>query len=107
VDMLTTGFDCPEVLHIVMCRKIFSPILYQQIRGRGTRTAPQIGKKQFVIYDFFRNHQYFNDDGEDITVTGGGGGGGRKPPGPPRELIELGLKDEWLACVSYQKRLPS
>ena len=101
VDMLTTGFDCPEVLHIIMCRKIFSPILYQQIRGRGTRTAPQIGKKQFVIYDFFRNHQYFNDDGADITVTGGGGGGGRKPPGPPRELIELGLKDEWLEAVTY------
>jgi type I restriction enzyme R subunit len=101
VDMLTTGFDCPEVLHIVMCRKIFSPILYQQIRGRGTRTAPHIGKKQFVIYDFFRNHQYFNDDGADITVTGGGGGGGRKPPGPPRELIELGLKDEWLEAVTY------
>ena len=69
VDMLTTGFDCREVLHIVLCRKIFSPILYQQIRGRGTRTAPHIGKKQFVIYDFFRNHQYFNDDGADITVT--------------------------------------
>ena len=101
VDMLTTGFDCPEVLHIVMCRKIFSPILYQQIRGRGTRTAPHIGKKQFVIYDFFRNHQYFNDDGADITVTGGGGGGGTKPPGPPRELIELGLKDEWLEAVTY------
>ncbi|MCI0540987.1 MAG: DEAD/DEAH box helicase family protein [Verrucomicrobiales bacterium] len=26
VDMLTTGFDCREVLHIVLCRKIFSPI---------------------------------------------------------------------------------
>ena len=39
VDMLTTGFDCPDVLHIVMARRIFSPILYQQIRGRGTRTA--------------------------------------------------------------------
>ncbi len=101
VDMLTTGFDCPEVLHIVMCRKIFSPILYQQIRGRGTRTCPRIGKKQFVIYDFFRNHQYFNDDGAEITGTGGGGGGGRKPPGPPKELIELGLKDEWLEAVTY------
>ena len=101
VDMLTTGFDCPEVLHIVMCRKIFSPILYQQIRGRGTRTAPRIGKNQFVIYDFFRNHQYFNDDGAEITSPAGGGGGGRKPPGPPIELIELGLKDEWLEAVTY------
>lgn len=100
VDMLTTGFDCPEVLHVVMCRKIFSPILYQQIRGRGTRTAPRIGKTQFVIYDFFRNHQYFNDDGAEITGTGGSSGGGRKPPGPPTELIELGLKDEWLEAVT-------
>jgi type I restriction enzyme R subunit len=101
VDMLTTGFDCPEVLHIVMCRKIFSPILYQQIRGRGTRTAPRIGKTQFVIYDFFRNHQYFQDDGTEITGGMGGGGGRKKPPGPPTELIELGLKDEWLEAVTY------
>ena len=66
VDMLTTGFDCREVLHLVLCRRIFSPILYQQIRGRGTRTAPHIGKKRFVIYDFFRNHEYFNDSETDI-----------------------------------------
>ena len=102
VDMLTTGFDCREVLHLVMCRKLFSPILYQQMRGRGTRTAPHIGKQQFVIYDFFRNHQYFNDDGTDITWTGGAGGGpGTPPPPQPRELIELGLKDEWLETVTY------
>lgn len=101
VDMLTTGFDCPEVLHVVMCRKIFSPILYQQIRGRGTRTAPRISKQGFVIYDFFRNHQYFQDDGAEITGTGGGGGGRKTPPGPPRELVELGLKDEWLEAVTY------
>ncbi len=100
VDMLTTGFDCPEVLHIVMCRKIFSPILYQQIRGRGTRTAPRIGKKQFIIYDFFRNHQHFSDNGEEITNPAGTGGG-RKSPGLPAELIELGLKDEWLEAVAY------
>jgi type I restriction enzyme R subunit len=100
--MLTTGFDCREVLHLVMCRKVFSPILYQQMRGRGTRTAPHIAKQQFVIYDFFRNHQYFNDDGTDITWTGGAGGGPGTPLAPqPRELIELGLKDEWLEAVTY------
>jgi type I restriction enzyme, R subunit len=35
VDMLNTGFDCREVLHLVMCRTVRSPILYKQIRGRG------------------------------------------------------------------------
>jgi len=53
VGMLDTGFDCREVLHLVMCRRVRSPILYQQMRGRGTRTAPHIDKQKFVIYDFF------------------------------------------------------
>lgn len=104
VDMLTTGFDCPDVLHLVMARRIFSPILYQQIRGRGTRRCDRIGKKRFVIYDFFRNHEYFNDSETDIfTGSGGGQGGtpgGSKPPGQG-ELVELGLTDEWLEAVTY------
>lgn len=104
VGMLDTGFDCREVLHLVMCRRVRSPILYQQMRGRGTRTAPHIGKRRFVIYDFFRNHEYFNDSDTDIfTGTGGGYAPGKsKPRAPtPRELIELGLEDEWLEAVSY------
>nr|MBA2594065.1 hypothetical protein [Gammaproteobacteria bacterium] len=71
VGMLDTGFDCREVLHLVMCRRVRSPILYQQMRGRGTRTAPHIGKQKFVIYDFFRNHQYFNDSDTDVFGTMG------------------------------------
>src|ERR1700739_2992762 len=87
-----------------MCRRVRSPILYQQMRGRGTRTAPHIGKKGFVIYDFFRNHEYFNDSDAGICAGLGGGhagdGGGRERH-TPRELIELGLQDEWLESVSY------
>ncbi|WP_225765265.1 type I restriction endonuclease subunit R [Stenotrophomonas sp. Marseille-Q4652] len=104
VGMLDTGFDCREVLHLVMCRRVRSPILYQQMRGRGTRTAPHIDKQKFVIYDFFGNHEYFNDSDTDaFTGAGGGGSGGRpRPPGPGgRELVELGLDDEWLHAVSY------
>lgn len=104
VGMLDTGFDCREVLHLVMCRRVRSPILYQQMRGRGTRTAPHIGKNKFVIYDFFGNHQYFNDtDTDAFTGAGGGGGGSRQSPTGPggRELVELGLDDEWLHAVSY------
>jgi type I restriction enzyme R subunit len=104
VGMLDTGFDCREVLHLVMCRRVRSPILYQQMRGRGTRTAPHIGKQKFVIYDFFGNHDYFNDSDTDIfTGTGSGRGMGstQTPPKSPRELIELGLEDEWLEAVTY------
>ncbi|GBE26131.1 type I restriction enzyme EcoKI subunit R [bacterium BMS3Bbin03] len=104
VGMLDTGFDCREVLHLVMCRRVRSPILYQQMRGRGTRTCPPINKQKFVIYDFFENHKYFNDSDTDIfTGTGGAYGTGRPAvrKGPHRELIDLGLDDEWLYHVTY------
>ncbi len=104
VGMLDTGFDCREILHLVLCRRVRSPILYQQMRGRGTRTAPHIQKRKFVIYDFFRNHQYFNDSDTDVfTGAGGGPAPGADPmtPDPSRELVELGLDDEWLEAVSY------
>lgn len=105
VGMLDTGFDCRELLHLVMCRRVRSPILYQQMRGRGTRTAPHIGKEKFVIYDFFGNHDYFNDSDTDIFSGNGSGGYATKPKQlggkTPRELIELGLEDEWLDAVHY------
>lgn len=105
VGMLDTGFDCREVLHLVMCRRVRSPILYQQMRGRGTRTAPHINKQKFVIYDFFGNHEYFNDSDTDV-FTGYGNGhvtDGEDQDKRPltRTLIELGLEDEWLHAVSY------
>ena len=104
VGMLDTGFDCREVLHLVMCRRVRSPILYQQMRGRGTRTADHIQKQKFVIYDFFGNHEYFNDSDTDIftgTSRGHAPGGEQKPPRPPGDLVEPGLQDEWLHAVSY------
>ena len=105
VDMLNTGFDCREVLHLVMCRTVRSPILYQQIRGRGTRTAPHIDKRKFVIYDFFRNHEYFNDSDTDIYAETGRGHasirGNQQQSRSRSELIELGLRDRWQQYVSY------
>jgi type I restriction enzyme R subunit len=104
VGMLDTGFDCREILHLVLCRRVRSPILYQQMRGRGTRTADHIGKNKFIIYDFFKNHEYFNDSDTDIFSGSGGGGEARpRPPHPVtgRKLVELGLEDEWLDAVHY------
>ena len=74
------------------------------MRGRGTRTAPHLGKRGFVIYDFFRNHQYFNDSDTDVFTGTGGGTGPERSEGrfqPPGDLVELGLEDEWLEAVTY------
>ena len=96
VGMLDTGFDCREVLHLVMCRRVRSPILYQQMRGRGTRTAPRIEKNKFIIYDFFGNHQHFNDSDADAFSGGesgrapGGGGTTAPTPTPSKGIVETG-----------------
>ena len=37
VDLLTTGFDAPDVKNIVFVRPLRSSILYKQMKGRGTR----------------------------------------------------------------------
>jgi type I restriction enzyme R subunit len=37
VGMMTTGYDCEDILNIVLLRPIFSPTDFIQIKGRGTR----------------------------------------------------------------------
>lgn len=61
VGMLDTGFDAPTVENLVMVRPTRSPILYQQMRGRGSRLSQTIGKTSFRIYDFAGVTRYFND----------------------------------------------
>jgi len=61
VDMLTTGFDAPEVLNVVLCRPVFEPTLYQQIKGRGTRLCKEIEKNEFVLFDFCGVCEYFEE----------------------------------------------
>lgn len=62
VGMLDTGFDAPRVENLVMVRPTRSPILYQQMRGRGSRLSTAIGKTSFRIYDFAGVTRYFSDD---------------------------------------------
>lgn len=64
VDMLDTGYDHKEVENLVMLRPTLSAIKYTQMRGRGSRLCPRIGKTEFVIYDFVGNTKRFNDPGE-------------------------------------------
>ena len=48
--------------HFVMARFTRSSILYRQMRGRGTRKAPHIGKTRFTIFDFVGVTDFHGDD---------------------------------------------
>ena len=90
VNMLDTGFDCPEVVNLVFARFTKSAILYQQMRGRGSRKSP--GKAAFTIFDFVGVCDYHTDDDE---VGGGGVVRERppRPPGPKRLVLALDVND--------------
>jgi type I restriction enzyme R subunit len=93
VNMLDTGFDCPEVVNLVMARFTKSGVLYQQMRGRGTRKAEHIKKSQFTIFDFVGNCDFHDDEdplpGGPIIVKPG-----EPKPSQPRRLLTLDLHDE-------------
>ncbi|MBQ3877780.1 MAG: DEAD/DEAH box helicase family protein [Prevotella sp.] len=60
-SVLTTGFDAPKTNYIVICRPIFSDILYEQIVGRGLRGPEFGGTESCLIIDFTDNLVRFGD----------------------------------------------
>lgn len=94
VNMLDTGFDAPEVVHLVMARFTRSSILYQQMRGRGTRRADHIKKSSFTIFDFVGVTDYHHDDESSpeggLVVTSSSGKVGEPSP---RKLLVLDVHD--------------
>lgn len=52
VDLLTTGFDAPDVKNVVFVRPLRSAMLYKQMKGRGTRLCEDINKRYFTIFDY-------------------------------------------------------
>lgn len=75
VGMMTTGYDCEDLLNVVLMRPIFSPTDFIQIKGRGTRkfefkyldkTANSTQehrhqKENFKLFDFFAICEYFEE----------------------------------------------
>lgn len=67
VDMLSTGYNCRDLLNIGFFRPIFSPTEYIQIKGRGTRLFTfTVGhttyeKKNFFLLDFCAVAEYFEE----------------------------------------------
>ncbi|WP_433345645.1 DEAD/DEAH box helicase family protein [Micromonospora sp. CA-111912] len=67
VDMLDTGIDVPEVVNLVFCKPVRSKSKFLQMIGRGTRLCkdlygPGQHKKNFVVFDFCQNFEYFNQN---------------------------------------------
>ena len=99
VGMMTTGYDCTDILNIGLFRPIFSPTDFIQIKGRGTRkhnfleqlfddnlkgSINNAEKISFKLFDFFANCEYFEEEFnyDDILIlpvntgkahSGGGG----------------------------------
>ncbi len=107
VGMMTTGYDCPDLLNLGLFRPIFSPTDFIQIKGRGTRkhnfleelfdndlkaTIAAAQKTSYKLFDFFANCEYFEQEFKYDEVlklpkpkgqgTGIGGGDGPEPPAP-------------------------
>ena len=102
VGMMTTGYDCTDLLNLGLFRPIFSPTDFIQIKGRGTRKhnfleqlfddsiKDAVGRPQksgFKLFDFFANCEYFEKDYNYDEVLklprpqhkGGDNGGGTGP----------------------------
>lgn len=90
VNMLDTGFDCPEVVNLVFARFTRSTILYQQMRGRGTRKAK--GKPAFTMFDFVGVCDYHGDD-DDYALGGPVLAKIAKKKYQPRRLLSLDVDD--------------
>jgi type I site-specific restriction endonuclease len=84
-NILTAGFDFPELPVIIMARKTQSKSLYLQMKGRGTRLVYRNGrlvKDRFYLIDFVRNTDWevkewepatvreWTDGPDDVTITG-------------------------------------
>jgi len=76
VGMMTTGYDCPDILNLGLIRPIFSPQDFVQIKGRGTRKhnfleqlldpemkelVKEPEKTRYKLFDFFANCEYFEE----------------------------------------------
>ncbi|KZL49034.1 restriction endonuclease subunit R [Nodularia spumigena CENA596] len=77
VGMMTTGYDCADLLNLGLFRPIFSPTDFIQIKGRGTRKhnfleqlfdddikdeVKQPHKTAYKLFDFFANCEYFDQE---------------------------------------------
>jgi DNA repair protein RadD len=77
VNVLTTGFDAPNIDCVVLLRPTMSPGLYYQMVGRGFRLHP--GKENCLVLDFGGNVVRHGPVDQLRVKEHGGNGNGRAP----------------------------
>jgi len=106
VGMMTTGYDCPDIMNLGLFRPVFSPTDFIQIKGRGTRKHNFLDllfdeeikdkvlqrektaeKTAFKLFDFFANCEYFEsgfnyDEVLELPQPQSKSGSGRDGTGP-------------------------
>jgi len=86
VNVLTTGFDAPNIDCVVLLRPTNSPGLYYQMVGRGFRLFP--GKENCLVLDFAGNILRHGPVDAIQIRTPKSGGGGSAGEGPAKECPE-------------------
>ncbi len=103
VGMMTTGYDCEDLLNIALMRPIFSPQDFVQIKGRGTRrydfasgiieksrreAAGPRPKAGYKLFDFFANCEYFEEefDYDEVIALPRGAEAASAPPSNERKF---------------------
>ena len=106
VGMMTTGYDCPDILNLGLFRPIFSPTDFIQIKGRGTRkhnfleqlfdegfkaSIKEPRKTSYKLFDFFANCEYFEEEYNYDQVI--------KLPNPKVKAVKSEAMGRWLSAA--------
>jgi type I restriction enzyme R subunit len=124
VGMMTTGYDCEDILNLGLMRPIFSPQDFVQIKGRGTRkynflrqlfdpamkeSVKEPEKMRYKLFDFFAVCEYFEEKfnyDEVIKLprprASTGGEGPEPPPPPPISTYDSTVPDALASLAAEQ-----
>lgn len=88
VSMMTTGYDCQDLLNICLMRPVLQPSEFIQIKGRGTRiyefatTDKKAKKDDFYFFDYFGNFERFEHYDYDKKIKA------------PRRVVETKISEQ-------------
>lgn len=100
VDMMDTGVDAPRVLNLVFFKIVRSASKFWQMIGRGTRLrldlfGPGEHKKEFLIFDFCQNFEFFDEFPNGVE--------GRAPKPVSQQIFEYKLEVAQLIIEATEK----
>jgi DNA repair protein RadD len=109
-DVLTTGFDAPNIDALIMLRPTKSTGLYVQMVGRGMRLSPATGKTDCLVLDYSGNIERHGPIDQIEVKTPRGPGDGNGVTGAPvkecpecHTLVPIAV----MTCPDCQHQFPA